>query len=280
MEERFSDSIGVTTPRRDFQIREMDTSLRNALWNWLCWALENTQTHGFASAEANWWNAAHQGLWDEHLHKCVDEIQVNLVQSSIKYHFMGCSWFEAYNLIQYVLPRVNAFRKNDYARRDVQERLNTSLEREMSGYRAVNNKLVPVVTPVEVLEIEKAATPVKGFGGVATHIDAALAMLSKKPDPDYRNSVKESMSAVETAVKLLTGEDSGGIGKALAILHSRHPLHPAFKKALSELYGYSCDKSGIRHALLDEATVTEPEARFMLVACSAFANFLISAGNV
>jgi len=54
--------------------------------------------------------------------------------------------------------------------------------------------------------------------GVAERIDTALALLGKKPEPDYRNSIKESISAVEAVVKLLTGEKSGGIDKAIAVL--------------------------------------------------------------
>ncbi len=50
-------------------------------------------------------------------------------------------------------------------------------------------------------------------------------------------------------------------------------LHPALKAAFSQLYGYTSDEEGIRHALLDESRVGFPEAKFMLVACSAFVSF-------
>jgi hypothetical protein len=42
----------------------------------------------------------------------------------------------------------------------------------------------------------------------------------------------------------------------------------------------SSDKDGVRHALLEESTVTFAEAKFMLVACSAFANFLIESDTI
>jgi hypothetical protein len=143
----------------------------------------------------------------------------------------------------------------------------------------VNNQIVAVTSETEIAEIKKAATPKTGFEGIAQHIDAALSLFGKKPDPDYRNSVKESISAVEAAVNLLTGK-SGGIDDALRVLEKNGTLHPAFKLALSKLYGYTSDKDGVRHALLEPGvTVTAAEAKFMLVACSAFANFLIDSSR-
>ncbi len=158
-------------------------------------------------------------------------------------------------------------------------RLNSLLERELAGYRAISGRLVPVTAPVEVAEVEKAVTSRRGFEGVTEQIDTALALLGKKPKPDYRNSIKESISAVEGVVRVLTGETSGGIAKALGILERKGNLHPSFKMALIKLYGYTSDEDGIRHPILEKANVTFTEAKFMLVACSAFVNFLIDSSR-
>lgn len=49
------------------------------------------------------------------------------------------------------------------------------------------------------------------------------------------------------------------------------------KKAFSSLYGYTSDDAGIRHALTDnDRNVDFHEAKFMLVTCSSFINFLKS----
>jgi hypothetical protein len=58
-------------------------------------------------------------------------------------------------------------------------------------------------------------------------------------------------------------------------LARKHPLHPALEAAFTKLYGYTSDAKGIRHALLDDdEVVTFEEAKFMLVACSAFINYV------
>ena len=52
-------------------------------------------------------------------------------------------------------------------------------------------------------------------------------------------------------------------------------VHGALKAALKQLYGYTSDADGIRHAILDQARVGFDEAKFMLVVCAAFVNFMI-----
>jgi hypothetical protein len=273
---KFSERIGVTRPRAP-QLDGMDEPLKNALWNWLCLALDREDSGGRSTwREEYWHNAAEGGVWDEIMHRRVDEIPLN-PKTEWKSWFMAAQWYEVYECLEFVLPRMNGFRgyygRQDYAK--TLERLNRQLEREMSGYRIVNEKFVPITAPEEIAAIQAASKPTSGFEGVSTHISTALALLGKKPDPDYRNSIKEAISAVETAVKLLTGDTSRGIDTALAILDGEKKLHPAMKLALSKLYAYTSDDDGIRHSILDEPNVTEAHARFMLVACSAFANFLI-----
>jgi hypothetical protein len=44
---------------------------------------------------------------------------------------------------------------------------------------------------------------------------------------------------------------------------------------LGNLYGYTSDESGIRHAILESKDIGFAEAKFMLVTCSAFVNFAV-----
>ncbi|VAX31463.1 hypothetical protein MNBD_NITROSPINAE05-986, partial [hydrothermal vent metagenome] len=43
----------------------------------------------------------------------------------------------------------------------------------------------------------------------------------------------------------------------------------------SSLYGYTSDEGGIRHALMESENVDFNDAKFMLVVCSAFINFVL-----
>lgn len=103
--------------------------------------------------------------------------------------------------------------------------------------------------------------------------------MSDKTSPDYRNSIKESISAVEAICKLIAKKQNTTLGDALNIIERQGliALHPSLKKAFSNLYGYTSDADGIRHALKDEKINADfDEAKFMLVACSTFVNYLIS----
>ena len=100
--------------------------------------------------------------------------------------------------------------------------------------------------------------------------------MSDRNTPDYRNSIKESISAVESLVALETNSEKGTLGQLLKLLEDQIQLHPALKNAFSNLYGYTSDANGIRHALLDVATLRFEDAKFFLVVCTAFITFVLA----
>ena len=48
------------------------------------------------------------------------------------------------------------------------------------------------------------------------------------------------------------------------------------KAGFLKIYGYTSDKEGIRHAMLDESNLTGADARYFLVSCTSFVNYLKS----
>ena len=90
---------------------------------------------------------------------------------------------------------------------------------------------------------------------------------------NYRNSIKESISAVESIARVVSGRDKATLGDALKAI-KRGQLHPALKEGFLKLYGYTSDEQGIRHAMLDEPNLTAADARYFLVSCSSFVNYL------
>ena len=115
----------------------------------------------------------------------------------------------------------------------------------------------------------------------AEHIREAIGCLPPSPNASPRNSVKESITAIEATLKHLTGEPSATLGEGLRSYEKKfEPLHPSIKRGLIHFYEYSSGPEGIRHALVvDAAEVTVDDARFMLVTCSAFVNCLIAAAS-
>ena len=77
--------------------------------------------------------------------------------------------------------------------------------------------------------------------------------------------------------KLIAKSESVTLGEALNIIKNKGnvEIHPALLDAFNKLYGYTSSADGIRHALTNEKVkVGFEEAKFMLVMCSAFTNYL------
>ena len=72
----------------------------------------------------------------------------------------------------------------------------------------------------------------------------------------------------------VTSNPKATLGDALTMLEKNGHLHPALKKGFSAIYGYTNDEGGIRHAMLDEPNITVTDAKFFLVSCSTFINYL------
>ena len=152
------------------------------------------------------------------------------------------------------------------------------MEKENSGYRFVDGKIIEISSSEEISEIETAikSTP---YHGVKQHLKTAITLLSNKQNPDYRNSIKESISAVEALCKKVTGDEKATLSKAINILKKKVSIHPDLKAAFFSLYKYTSDDNGIRHALMEESSLTGADARFMLISCSAFINYVIARIN-
>lgn len=156
--------------------------------------------------------------------------------------------------------------------------MNKVLEREVSGYRFIDEMLVQISSESEVNEIIEAIKITKQhkLTPVGTHLDTAMKMLSDRKQPDYRNSIKESISSVEAICKIISGDNKSTLSNVLKMMEDKMGLHPALKAAFSRMYGYTSDADGIRHALIDAPSCDFEDAKYMLVACSAFVNYLIS----
>ncbi len=148
---------------------------------------------------------------------------------------------------------------------------NEVLKKELSAFRFVDGVLTEISSEEEIREIEEASTVTDP---VREHIVTALKHLSDKEHPDYRNSIKESISAVESYCRLITNNNKATLGNALKIIKKSISLHPALKGAFEKLYGYTSDAQGIRHGLMDLSDLDFEDAKYMLVSCSAFINYL------
>ena len=155
--------------------------------------------------------------------------------------------------------------------------VNGFLEREYIGYRFVDGLLTPITDDIEIDAINQAINT--KYEPVYIHLSKANKLMADRSSPDYENSIKESISAVEALCEILTeikGKEAT-LGKLLKTLDDKGiEIHAGLKSAFNVLYGYTSDANGIRHAgNIGGPASTFEEAKYMLVSCSAFINYLI-----
>jgi len=271
---RFSERIGAVEATLVLQLDSMSDALRNSIWNFL---------HSiYNEGNTGWWEPA-EALSQWFFKLPVDELpSYNISRRDwIKGKFYELSWHQAYDFIEFFANYQGRRKNSRYDRTIIHQSLNKIFETEHSGYRFLGGELSPISSTAEVEAIEAAVSIAAktGLAGAQTHLKSALHMLGKRPTPDYRNAVKEAICAVESVAKQLGKNDSQGLAGALDELAKKVPIHGALKAAFVKLYGYTSDADGIRHAILDEPNVDFDEAKYMVVACSAFVNYLASKAN-
>lgn len=187
---------------------------------------------------------------------------------------MEWEWFEVYDFLEQLaseIERVNTSLLEQYT-----DMVNNFLESEMSAYRLIGGEIAEITNSQEISAIEGALTDTSLLAPVHTHFREALAKLTDRQNPDYRNSIKESISAVEALCRLITGDSKATLGQALKRLDNAGvPIHAALKDAWLKIYGYTSDQGGIRHALSADQDPDFGAAKYMLVSCTAFVSYLI-----
>ena len=178
--------------------------------------------------------------------------------------YFKASWYDIYDILQYLLSSSPHKRERDEA--------NALLRREGSAYRFIGSVMAPITNDEELAEVDAAIQHSGPFHLASEHIEQAVTLLSDLDNPDVRNAIKESISAVESAVTVASGDKKADIEKGLRKLK----LHSQLAQAWINMYNWTSDEEGLRHAMKEPPHVRLAEARCMVVACSAFVNYLIA----
>lgn len=272
----FSERMGYGSPRSEIQKTFVDEELRLDLWNAFYFVylqpLESQMILPFMTLPG--WLAA---IWTEVMRRPAHEMpsSLNATANEVNNWLMSAQWYRVYDFVEYVAKTTSQEDPEQTERFMMMS--NNKLEKNISAYRFVNGEIAPVIDEVEIQAVEAAVSHQGSLAPVGIHLQRALELLADKETPDYRNSIKESISSVETLSRVITDDSKATLGKALKKLDAQKDvqLHPALRDAFSKLYGYTSDESGIRHALTEESDLDVEDATFMLVACSAFVNYLI-----
>lgn len=267
---KFSERMGFVKVSDAFQIDSISQELRNRIYNFID---EEYLTR------------------DDLRNSIYKEIHINfykLKQNQFKYYsgtlryrhktsfedsFDKSNWYKIYDLLEFIVQMYTSYSNFAeyvaYCSEPFIIKINQILEEERSGYRIVDGLVTPIIDNNEIESIEEA---INQQDNASIHLKTALQHLSNKHKPDYRNSIKESISAVEAVLRNITGDSN--FGNAIKNIKDRIELPNSLKDGFEKLYGYTNSKQGIRHALMEETELKLEDAKFMLISCSAFINYL------
>lgn len=274
----FSERYGYVTPRESVIKEDMPQEVVNAV----CSCLDDLRANYDGNMHYNY-SCLERNVWRYFLNNKSSDFSIYNLNKVLSDYVSstGHPWYKKLDLLEFVIEyMVNESAENNNLNgitfcKHFATSLNNEFERLYYGYRIVDGKVVPITDDMEIEAIEKSLAGSKE--NIRAHLSEALKLFSDKEHPDYRNSIKESISAVEALCRELTGEDT--LGKALKKLEDKGiVIQDQLKQAFTKLYTYTNQPdTGIRHCLMEDDATYHPsynEAYFMLVACSAFVNYL------
>ncbi|PKM49091.1 MAG: hypothetical protein CVV02_17640 [Firmicutes bacterium HGW-Firmicutes-7] len=196
-------------------------------------------------------------------------------EEMIKNEILNENWYKVYSFIEFVMKLIVSYCiKYKVSSKPIIDELNRILEVEKAGYKYFSNLIVPITNEEELNSINQTIN--SKYDSVNKHISKALQFYSNRENPDYENSIKESISGVEAICCIIVGKDNAVLSSALDRLKSNGvKIHQAQIEAFKKLYGYTSDENGIRHAGIEFVNASFEDAKFMLISCSSFINYLI-----
>lgn len=269
----FSSRKGLIEPSPKGRAGELSKSLRVALWNDFYEIYRShVTTYGVQRLSEPIANLLRR-IWSEYLGQPADDYPGHgKMIDEIKDLFLSSEWFIPLDFFEIVHGAAYPLAIN---RLGFEQHINGRLNAENAAYSFVEGKFIDRVSDVEKAAIEDAAK--LGSDPVRKHFEEARRLLSDRHGRGYANSVKESILAVEAACQQLFGKNKGTLSAILKTVDGAQSIHPALRDAFIKLYGWTGDGGGIRHAIADDDNPpTREEAHFMLVACSAFVNYLFA----
>lgn len=267
----FSERYNYTNPSEVIIRERITPAIKNAIFNCLDRLKEEIENNCYYEIE--------KYIWGYFLNKRIcyfsndKDVIINFIEDSSN------EWYSKLDLLELIINLLLRLQKTELYITPATEafinELNFEFERLHFAYRIVNNQITEITSEVEIKAIEQALDNSKD--NIKFHLDNALKLYSAKPNGDYNNSIKESISAVEVICREKAKQDT--LGKALNQLEKNGIVIPKLLKlAFEKLYAYTnLPETGIRHALMEEEGKGRPsaeEALFMLVSCSSFVNYL------
>jgi len=255
----FSQAHGYVEYPTDIQVKSLDERLRIDLWNYVSGNYLNPQIANPIPLHR---------IWTDYLGRLIDDYYPPGLFDEIRRAVIAGPWYGVYDLIQWLTQNTLPGYPSP------SDDFNRILASNRADHRIVERHVVAITNETELAAITSAIGTASTPAG--NHIKNALALFANRDSPNFGKSIQESISAAESAAQELAGVTKP-LGEALAVVRKQghSDLHPALINGWKNLYGFTSDSGGIRHAA--DPTTTPPSqalAQYFLVTCSAFVNLV------
>ena len=257
----FSERMGFVKAPEFLQLNDISEPLSNLMFNFCVRCLESGTRYSLSIIEDRINDLLKKRRRVFELYSCSMMGDVVFDENLFERSYDVLDYHEKYSVVEVIVATKGV--------NTAVEDLNRILERENSAYRMnADCQLIPISNAEEIAGVSSAQqNPVST---VAAHMNQAVALFADREKPDYANSIKEAVNALEALVQKITGEPKGTLGQLIKNMK----LHSSLREAVSKLYGYASD-GGIRHAKKEDDLVPDFDtAKFVIVTSSALINFI------
>ena len=189
---KFSQRLGITPAGKAVQIETMDDDLRNSLWSLLqafYWDKFNRTMYDVVGNRKDHisgsnLNSLFNSFWLYFFKKPIDTIPLFFYGGDgglavLREYFFKTEWYGVYDFVEFVSQH-----GLEYLRDEFIVACNKFMEKENSGYRFVEGKIIEISSQDEIFEIEEAIKKSTPYYGVKQHLSNAISLLSNKKKPD------------------------------------------------------------------------------------------------
>jgi HEPN domain-containing protein len=255
---------------------ELSRALRVRLYELLQLAVgfDTARTVGGVSIEGEWQNIFYALHRDYH-ERMTDQFSTDykMLMSEVKLVIEQGQFHKVYGLLEFIL-------RHEACPPGLPVRLDEILAETHAAYRIVaGDTFLPYTSDEEVAVVVEALGDLHEpqFEGAHTHYKSAVEALTAG---NYADSMRESIHAVESVVKLLSGEAT--LQDGVKELAKKGHLHATIQGAIEKIAAWTNGVAGIRHAKKAgeaEPAVDEDDAVYMLGLCGSTVSYLKRVGT-
>ena len=253
---------------------ETGTPLRNSLWN-LLFRIVSANDHSRTA-----WGAILRGACLGFFKEPIDDLPLadgDAARRVFREHFFGIPEHRLYDLYEFLLVNDGAGMK-EVDRKLVRRGVNRILEEEGAPVRLLRDRFVPLPDELGLDAVAAAGDtfPLFDLAAASRHLESAVALLSRRPEPATGGAVREALIAVAAAVRTL-GDGAGNVAMGtISPVAERLGIRGRLREGIDAVLAHCHSLSGLPGSGTEEASPDLAEATFLVVCCSSVVNLLLS----